>query len=98
MKGRYFIVHGIVSCPYCVRAISLLEERNINYIFSQASGEMRTTLTEKYEWPTVPIVVERQLLDGSVESLIGGFDDLHTYLNPNNEEGDETHALDSNID
>ena len=94
MEGRYFIVHGRTSCPYCVRAISLLEEKNINYIFSQVSDNMRATLVEAYDWPTVPVVVERQLLDGSAESLMGGFDDLCAYLTPEEEVGDEKHDMD----
>ena len=80
MTGRYFIVHGRTSCPYCVNAVSLLEERNISYIFSQVAPDDRPALVEKYDWHTVPVVVERQLLDGTAENLIGGYDDLCTYL------------------
>lgn len=98
MDKRYFIVHGKTSCPYCVNAVSLLEERNINYIFSQVTPESRQVLQEQYEWPTVPVVVERSLFDGTSENLIGGFDDLCTYLDTNTEESGASDDVDSSID
>lgn len=81
MKDRkYFIVHGRDSCPFCVKAVGLLEQKNINYIFSPISGEYETMVKEQYNWKTVPIVIERCLVDGADESLIGGYDDLTVYL------------------
>ena len=92
---KYFIVHGRQSCPFCVKAVGLLEERNINYIFSPMSGEYEDKVKEQYSWRTVPIVVERSGTNGANENLIGGFDDLSAYLSTEITDGGSC-DLDSN--
>jgi glutaredoxin len=91
---KYFIVHGRTSCPFCVKAIALLEEKNINYIFSPMSGEYEVKIKEQYNWKTVPIVIERSIITGGDEILIGGYTDLSTYLEPTTNNG-EARDLDS---
>ena len=97
MQGRYFIVHGRVSCPYCVKAVSLLEEKNISYIFSPVAGELLKEVKKKWDYKTVPVVVERDLHYIEHENFIGGYEDLYSYLSPEAIEGG-SHDLDSNHD
>jgi len=79
-SSRYFIVHGRVSCPFCVKAIGLLETKNVGYIFSPVSGPLLTETKNRWHQQTVPIVVERDLHNAKHQVLIGGFTELELYL------------------
>ena len=94
---RYFIIHGQTSCSFCVRAAGLLESKNISYIFSPLEGELLNEAKERWDHKTVPIVIERDLHHAEHERLIGGYDDLSVYLNPETPEGAAC-DLDSNRD
>ena len=78
---KYFIVHGQAACPFCVQALGVLEDKNINYIFSPLGSELLSEVKQKWNHKTVPIVVERDLHNTEYERFIGGCDDLQTYLN-----------------
>ena len=80
MNKRYFIVHGRTSCPFCVKAIGLLETKNISYVFSPVSGHLLTETKNRWSHKTVPIVVERDLHNAKHQVLIGGFTELAFYL------------------
>lgn len=58
-------------CPYCVRAIRLLNEKNIPFeeIDLTDQPEEIDRVKQKTGWRTVPII----LID---DKLIGGYDDL----------------------
>ncbi len=77
---RYFIIHGTTSCPFCINAIGLLEEKNINYIFSPIAGQLLKEAKSRYDHETVPMIVERDLHNLN-EQFIGGYTELRTYLN-----------------
>ena len=98
LNKRYFVVHGTTSCPFCVRAVGLLESKNISYIFSPIDGEMLNEVKQKWDHKTVPIVVERDLHNVEHEKLVGGYDDLTTYLQPETIEEGGACVLDSNCD
>ncbi len=98
IEKRYFIVHGMASCPYCVRAVEELEIRNIAYLFSPLHGEVLNEAKQKWNHKTVPIVVERDLYNHQHEQKIGGYDDLRDYLRENEKPEETVCDLDNNID
>ena len=98
MSGRYFIVHGRTSCPFCVRAVGLLESKNISYVFSPIDGELLQETKTKWSQQTVPIVIERDLHNDGHQTLIGGYTDLHAYLNDASGVEGGSCGLDSNSD
>ena len=96
---RYFIIHGTTSCPFCINAISLMEEKNISYIFSTLTSQRLIESTkERYEHKTVPMVVERDLYDLAHEHFVGGYTELRNYLNLNSDEKGGSCDLDGNCD
>tara|TARA_R100000008_G_scaffold77432_1_gene57856 strand:- start:28 stop:330 length:303 start_codon:yes stop_codon:yes gene_type:complete len=97
-EKRYFIVHGRTSCPFCVRAVEVLETRNIAYIFSPLEGDVLNEAKQKWDHPTVPIVVERDLYDYGHEQVIGGYDDLCDYLREHENPEEAVCDLDNNTD
>ena len=97
---KYFIVHGRTSCPFCVKAVGLLESKNMAYIFSPVDGEILTEVKRKWDHATVPIVVERDLHECEYESFIGGYTELNEYLTEhiNGEQEGGSRVLDSHSD
>ena len=67
------------SCPYCVAAIRLLEEKNLRY--NLISVDKQPTLLNEYKsrhnWGTVPMVFE---IEDGHKRFIGGYTDLKEYL------------------
>ena len=80
MASRY-IVFGRTTCPYCVAATELLEERNKEMVFIDLSDDPQaiTETKEFYNWPTVPIVLENDSDTGKV-TFVGGYTDLSDKL------------------
>ena len=78
MAERY-IVYGRTTCPFCVKALALLEKRDVSHIFIDLTKEKQTLKETKeyYNWKTVPIVVH-VTPEGS--KFIGGFNDLREKL------------------
>lgn len=86
MKQTYYHVIARNGCPYCIKAIELLEDNDLYFHADYFGSDKKEQLDEqkkKYNWNTVPIinkvVVEE---DGNIETnFIGGFTDLREYLN-----------------
>lgn len=73
---NYYILYVTGHCPWCVKAINLLNESGLEYavtLLDQAL-DYRRHLKNKYKWDTVPIVVEVE--PSGAEKLIGGYTDL----------------------
>ena len=89
MKETYYHVIARNGCPFCVKAVELLEENKLHFHADYYGPDQATKLNEqkeKYEWNTVPIinkvVVEE---DGTIETnFIGGYTDLREYLTVGN--------------
>tara|TARA_R100000008_G_C3582251_1_gene169376 strand:+ start:2335 stop:2577 length:243 start_codon:yes stop_codon:yes gene_type:complete len=76
-----YVVFGRESCPYCVDALSLLEEKHKKYNFINFEEDQAQVLQEiknAYEWTTVPMIFE--VSSGVQIKFIGGFTDLSKYL------------------
>jgi glutaredoxin len=78
-KSFYFVV-GRSSCPFCVKAKNLLEERKISCYFRDLE-EDRDLLMEycnKFDWNTVPMIFYVQ--NEEQYEFIGGFSDLKNRI------------------
>lgn len=72
-----YVIFGRESCPYCVKAVQLLEERKENHKFvnfQESQSDILQEVKEAYGWPTVPIVI--QIKDRLEVTIIGGYTDL----------------------
>jgi|TARA_R100000005_G_C4988575_1_gene196383 glutaredoxin 3 len=82
-----YIVYTKKDCPYCVKALQLLEDKNLQWasIDLQDSPDVLQSLKEAYNWKTVPMVflentnIETQR--GNPYELVGGYSDLEDFLN-----------------
>ncbi len=71
-----FMVYGRSSCPYCVKAVSLLEEREEVYYFFDEPDRSELDYTKTfYNSRTVPIIISNDTVTGETR-LIGGYSDL----------------------
>ena len=69
------------ECPYCVRAVDLLEKQGKDYDVVKFDADQKMLLEQMktaYQWETVPMVFERQ--DNDIK-FIGGYTDLGEDLN-----------------
>ena len=76
--NNYYLLYVTGHCPWCVKAINLLNESGLEYavtLLDQAL-DYRKHLKNKYKWDTVPIVVEVDI--NGKETLIGGYTDLES--------------------
>jgi len=64
------------ECPFCCEAVEFLKSKNISYNTFVMDNNLETLerIKEKFEWPTVPIIV-KQTINGDVV-FVGGCSDL----------------------
>ena len=77
-----FLIYGRSSCPFCVKAVDLLEFAGIdNHFFDlEDDPEFLEEAKRVYNHKTVPLVLR---IDGEsgVANFIGGYTELENYLN-----------------
>ena len=81
---RYFEIYAWTECPFCVHAKELLIEKGEQFMFcclDQSDGLLKF-LKSKYNWSTVPMIIEKQT-ESTGEKFIGGYTDLAEYLAEN---------------
>jgi len=78
--GRWYWVHALSDCEYCVNAVRLLNLSGFQYILSLYDRNPTMLEATKKLWnhSTTPIIVEYRVSGDPV--LIGGFDDLVEYF------------------
>ena len=78
---RYFEIYAWTQCPFCVHAKELLIEKGEQFMFCclDQSDDLLNHIKTKYDWGTVPLIVERNT-EQDEEKFIGGFTDLQKYL------------------
>lgn len=78
---RYFQIYAWTECPFCIHAKELLIEREEQFMFCclDSSDALLLYLKKKYNWNTVPMIIEKNT-DNNEEKFIGGFTDLSAYL------------------
>jgi glutaredoxin len=76
---NFFTVYILTDCPFCKKAISLLDERNIPFVVvvMDKNQEFLQKIKQDMNHPTVPIVVYQTQL---ITRLIGGCDNLEAFL------------------
>ena len=77
-----FIVYGRSTCPYCTFAVKILHAKKKENVFFDFSEDPDAIEEAKrfYDWPTVPMVLENDLITGKT-NFVGGYDDLLNRLN-----------------
>jgi glutaredoxin 3 len=76
---NFFTLYILTDCPYCKRAVSLLDEKNLPFIIvvMDKNPEFLEKVKQDMNHPTVPIVVQQTQLGVRV---IGGCDNLEDFL------------------
>ena len=80
MDKPFYYVVGRTSCPYCVKAKDLLQEKKIDCYFRDLEDD-RNLLMEycnKFSWNTVPMIFYIQ--NESQYEFVGGFSDLQKRI------------------
>jgi glutaredoxin 3 len=63
-------------CPFCVKAVQLLEDKGVKYnlvTFDPGQEEILKEVKTAYDWKTVPMVFYR---NNNLIKFIGGYTDL----------------------
>ena len=71
------------ACPFCQEAIKLLDKHQLQYTVAivDKNEDLLTEIKIKYEWPTVPVILEFSQVAGV--RFIGGYTDLCKHLGEN---------------
>jgi glutaredoxin len=77
-----YIIYGRSTCPFCKKAVDLLDSKHKESIFFDFSEDLEAITDAKrfYKFETVPIILENNNVSG-LTKLIGGYSDLVEYLN-----------------
>lgn len=78
MKNKKFTIYGRLSCPFCLKAIEVCKDKNLDYQFfdileSDEHNKNLEKLSKENNHSTVPLV----LVDNN---FLGGCDSLLLYL------------------
>ena len=78
-NNMYYVV-GRTSCPYCVKAKDLLQEKSLNYKFRdlEENRELLMEFARKFSWDTGTMVFKFDT-SGS-PTFLGGYTDLVDHL------------------
>lgn len=77
---KFFTVYSITDCPFCKKAINLLDEKNLPFVVvvMDKNPEFMEKVKQDMNMKTVPVVVQN--LDLGIR-IIGGSDNLESFLN-----------------
>ena len=76
-----YVVFAKETCPYCVKAVELLEDKEQNFKivnFEEDQTKILEDIKEAYQWKTVPMVFE--ISDNAAIKFVGGYTDLVAAL------------------
>ena len=71
-----YIIFCKPTCPFCIKAVKILEEREETFKvvdFSEEQAQVLAEIKGAMNWPTVPMVFHR---NGPAIRFIGGYTDL----------------------
>lgn len=80
-----YIVFCKPTCPFCVKAKELLEERKLEHSMVDV-GDTWEQLKGAFRWKTVPMILEVE--NDVLYHFIGGYTDLVEYLDVEEQDGD----------
>ena len=77
---KFFTVYIKTDCPFCEKAIDLLDEKKIPFIVvaMDKNPDFAEKLKQDMKMTTIPVIIEQ--LELGVK-IIGGFDNLEQYIN-----------------
>lgn len=80
MYDNHYIIYGRTDppCPWCKRAIHLLESRGLEYDYEDISNPEILEFFQMMGWKTVPQI--ELFEDGNIHH-IGGYEELKEHLN-----------------
>jgi len=80
-KIDYFHLFGTSKCPFCVKAINLLNESGFLYVMTLLDNALPvlSDVKKTYNFKTVPIIT-RHTVGKEASEFIGGCNDLEIYL------------------
>jgi len=80
--AKYYHLYARGSCPYCVKAIKLLEDGGYSYTLTllDKNKSHLAHLKTKHDWRTVPIILEHDEDNYEEFNFIGGYTDLLEHL------------------
>jgi glutaredoxin len=82
LKDRsYYFVWGKKHCPWCLKAVSLLQEQencDVRVFDMQDNEEALQRVKENFNWPTIPVIFK--ITSNGEQTFIGGFTDLDKHL------------------
>ena len=76
MDKLNYIVFCKPTCPFCVKAIKLLEDKEKTFKvvdFREGQESVLTEIKDAMNWPSVPMIFHR---DEATMKFIGGYTDL----------------------
>lgn len=76
-----YVLFGKPTCPFCVKAETLLKKENLTYhmvSFEEDQVEILQTVKTAWDWETVPMIF--YVNDSGDIKLLGGCDDLERHL------------------
>ena len=78
---KYYEIYAWTECPYCAKAKELLISKNKQFIFCciDQSDDLLNYLKNKYDWNTVPMIIEKDT-DRNDWNFIGGYSDLCAFF------------------
>jgi glutaredoxin len=78
---EYFHLFGTANCPFCVKAINLMNESGFLYVLTLLDNALPVLKDVKktYNIKTVPIIT-KHTIGKEASEFIGGCSDLETYL------------------
>ena len=89
---RYYQIYAWTECPFCVHAKEILIQKEEQFMFCclEQSDALLKYIKKKYNWETVPLIIEKNTMSNE-EKFLGGFTDLVKYLEEEqNEENKQT--------
>ena len=80
--SKYYHLYAMGTCPYCLNAIKLLDDGGYNYTLTLLDKNelFLEHLKTKYNWKTVPIILEHDENNHEESKFIGGYTDLMDYF------------------
>lgn len=78
--GKWYWVHAVSDCEFCVDAVKLLNETGFQYVLSlyDRNPAILAGMKEMWNHNTTPIIIEYDAAGRSI--LIGGYTDLLEYF------------------
>ena len=76
-----YIIYGKKQCPYCTKAVKLLQSRGFDFIYTSMDNKQEelVELALKHNHKTVPLII--QVVSGE-PIFIGGYDNLCAWVEP----------------